>query len=89
MSINSRLYGLTGVTGSAFSKIEYDREMTNELNELAIRKGLPKIQSVEQKHKIDVPSDINDDYSYLYICRMNADSVIIDSANETSEQIKL
>ncbi len=62
----------TGVTGSAFSKIEYDREMTNELNELAIRKGLPKIQSVEQKHKIDVPSDINDDYSYLYICRMNA-----------------
>ena len=29
----------TGVTGTPFSKIEYDREMTNDLNELAIRKG--------------------------------------------------
>ena len=27
------------ITGSTFSKIEYDREMTNELQELAIRKG--------------------------------------------------
>ncbi len=62
----------TGVTGSPFSKIEYDREMTNDLNELAIRKGLSKAQEVEEKYKIEVPEDIIDDYSYMYICRINA-----------------
>ncbi len=62
----------TGVTGSPFSKIEYDRELTNDLNELAIRKGLYKAQEVEEKYKISVPSDISDDYSYLYVCRINA-----------------
>ncbi|MDE7082387.1 MAG: hypothetical protein K2O89_01625 [Clostridia bacterium] len=62
----------TGVTGSPFSKIEYDREMTNDLNELAIRKGLAKAQNVEEKYKISVPDDIIDDYSYLYICRISA-----------------
>lgn len=62
----------TGVTGSPFSKIEYDREMTNDLNELAIRKGLYKAQEVEEKHKIEVPEDISDDYCYMYICRINA-----------------
>ena len=44
----------TGVTGSAFSKIEYDRELTNELNELAIRKGLPKLEKVEEYILIDL-----------------------------------
>ncbi len=62
----------TGVTGSAFSKIEYDRELTNELNELAIRKGLPKLEKVEEYNEIYVPKEITDDYSYLYICRVNA-----------------
>lgn len=62
----------TGVTGTTFSKIEYDREMTNELNELAIRKGLPKLQNIEQAYVLDVPKDIPDDYSYLYTCRINA-----------------
>ncbi len=70
--IHSKQLFETGVTGSPFSKIEYDREMTNDLNELAIRKGLPKAQDVEEKYKIPVPNDISDDYSYLYICRINA-----------------
>ena len=46
--------------------------MTNELNELAVRKGLPTAQEVEEKYKISVPSDVIDDYSYLYVCRINA-----------------
>lgn len=62
----------TGVTGSTFSKIEYDRELTNELNELAIRRGIPKMKQQEEYHTICVPKDISDDYSYLYICRINA-----------------
>ncbi|MDE5715796.1 MAG: hypothetical protein K2I42_06640 [Anaeroplasmataceae bacterium] len=62
----------TGVTGSTFSKIEYDRELTNELNELAIRKGLPKLENVEEYNEIYVPKEITDNYSYLYICRVNA-----------------
>ncbi len=64
----------TGVTGSTFSKIEYDRELTNELNELAIRRGLSAIQKLEdeERYTISVPKDISDEYSYLYICRINA-----------------
>lgn len=61
-----------GVTGSTFSKIEYDREKTNELNELAIRRGLPKLKKQKEYHTIYVPKDISDDYSYMYICRINA-----------------
>ncbi|MDE7105685.1 MAG: hypothetical protein K2O22_00790, partial [Anaeroplasmataceae bacterium] len=62
----------TGVTGSTFSKIEYDRELTNDLNELAIRRGVPRMKKQEEYHTISVPSDISDEYSYLYICRINA-----------------
>lgn len=73
---DSAIYALqlyeTGVTGSPFSKIEYDRELTNELNELAIRKGIPQMKKQEEYHTISVPKDITDDHSYLYICRMNA-----------------
>lgn len=64
------------ITGSTFSKIEYDRESTNSLNELAIRKGLPKMHSLEESgkkyHISEVPDDISDDYSYLYLCRLSA-----------------
>lgn len=62
----------TGVTGSTFSKIEYDRELTNELNELAMRRGTPAMKKQEEYHTINVPKDIPDEYSYLYICRINA-----------------
>lgn len=62
----------TGVSGSTFSKIEYDRELTNDQNELAIRKGLRKAQDVEEKYRIYVPGEVNDEFSYLYICRINA-----------------
>lgn len=64
------------ITGSTFSKIEYDRESTNSLNELAIRKGLPKMHSLEESgkkyHISMVPDNISDDYSYLYLCRLSA-----------------
>ncbi|MDE7263612.1 MAG: hypothetical protein K2N64_03005 [Anaeroplasmataceae bacterium] len=62
----------TGVTGSTFSKIEYDRELTNELNELAMRRGIPAMKKQEEYHTIRVPKDISDEYSYLYICRIDA-----------------
>lgn len=62
----------TGVTGSEFSKIEYDRETTNELNELAIRKGLPQIRGREKLYAPAVPDDMSDDYTYLYLCRKEA-----------------
>ena len=62
----------TGITGSDFSKIEYDRETTNELNELAIRKGLPHIRGKEKLYEPFVPDDISDDYSYIYLCRKSA-----------------
>ena len=62
----------TGITGSDFSKIEYDRETTNELNELAIRKGLPQIRKRDMLNEVDVPEDISDDYSYIYLCRKSA-----------------
>lgn len=64
------------ITGSTFSKIEYDRESTNSLNELAIRKGLPKMRKVEDKgesyYTSEVPQEISDDYSYLFLCRQSA-----------------
>ena len=62
----------TGITGSDFAKIEYDRESTNDLNELAIRKGLPQMRGREKLHEPSVPDDISDDYSYLYLCRKSA-----------------
>ncbi len=62
----------TGITASTYSKVEYDRELTNELNELAIRRGIPAMQKQDELHTVDVPQDISDDYSYLYICRINA-----------------
>lgn len=60
------------ITGSSFSKIEYDRESTNDLNELAIRKGLGKMRKVESYPVSYVPEEITDDYSYLYLCRTSA-----------------
>lgn len=62
----------TGITGSDFAKIEYDRETTNELNELAIRKGLPQMRGREKLYEPSVPEDISDDYSYIYLCRKGA-----------------
>lgn len=62
----------TGITGSEFSKIEYDRETTNELNELAIRKGMPQMRGSEIYYEENVPDDISDDYSYIYLCRKAA-----------------
>ena len=62
----------TGITGSDFAKIEYDRETTNELNELAIRKGLPQMRGREKLYEPYVPEDISDDYSYIYLCRKSA-----------------
>ena len=61
-----------GITGTEFSKIEYDRETTNEVNELAIRKGLPKMRNLEKFYDVNVPDDISDDYTYLYLCRRQA-----------------
>lgn len=62
----------TGITGSDFAKIEYDRETTNELNELAIRKGLPQMRGREKLYEPYVPDDMSDDYSYIYLCRKSA-----------------
>ena len=60
------------ITDSFFSKIEYDREMTNELNELAIRKAAPKMNKLSVYHKEEVSQEIDDKYGYLYIVRKNA-----------------
>lgn len=63
------------ITGSTFSKMEYDREFTNELQELAIRKGAAGITRAQQKnriHIVTVPEKINDDYSYIYLSRKSA-----------------
>lgn len=60
------------ITGSSFSKIEYDRESTNDLNETAIRKGLPKMKKKKSYPVSHVPQEITDDYSYLYLCRTSA-----------------
>ena len=61
-----------GITGTEFAKIEYDRETTNEVNELAIRKGLPKMRKLESFYDVNVSDDISDDYTYLYLCRRSA-----------------
>ena len=66
-----QLYEST-ITGSTFSKIEYDRESTNEMHELGIRKGNPRFFKAKKVHIVDVPEDISDDYSYLYIARQTA-----------------
>ena len=63
-----------GITGCPFAKIEYDRERTNFLNELAIRKAETKISSLKEFHVEKVPREIDDKYTYLYICRTNAAS---------------
>ena len=61
----------TEITGVNFSKIEYDREMTNDLNELAIRKsGLKALD--KNNHKVVVPQEIEDRYAYLYLVRQEA-----------------
>ena len=62
----------TGIAGTDFSKIEYDRELTNEVNELAIRKGLPRMRKRESFYEVNVSEDIPDEYSYLYMCRKSA-----------------
>lgn len=62
----------TGIAGTEFSKIEYDRETTNEVNELAIRKGLPKMRKRDSYFDVNVPEDIPDEYAYLYLCRRSA-----------------
>ncbi len=62
----------SAITGSTFSKIEYDRESTNDLNELAIRKGLPTMHKKEEYPVSYVPKEITDDYSYLYLCRTSS-----------------
>lgn len=58
----------TQITGRTLSKMEYDRETTNELYELAIRKGALK---KEKKYTgaYDVPQEIDDKYAYLFINR--------------------
>lgn len=63
-----------GITGCTFSKTEYDREKTNFLNELAIRKAEATISSLKEFHVVNVPKEIEDKYTYLYICRTNAAS---------------
>ena len=60
------------ITGSTLAKIEYDRETTNALHELAIRKGLPKVNKSKKNPYVDVPQSISDDYSYLYLIRLDA-----------------
>ncbi|MCH5159576.1 MAG: hypothetical protein J1F66_01840 [Clostridiales bacterium] len=62
----------TGIAGTEFSKIEYDRETTNEVNELAIRKGLPQMRGKDAYYDVNVPEEIPDEYAYLYLCRRSA-----------------
>ena len=62
----------TGIAGTEFSKIEYDRETTNEVNELAIRKGLPQMRGKDVYYDVNVPEDITDEHAYLYLCRRSA-----------------
>ncbi len=60
------------ITGSTFSKIEYDREATNDVHEIAIRKGYPLMKRAKKYPTVNVPSEISDDHSYLYLTRKNA-----------------
>lgn len=62
----------TEISGTTFSKIEYDRETTNELNELAIRRSAIKMAKLTEYHKENVPETIEDKYSYLYLCRIKS-----------------
>ena len=62
------------ISGTMFSKIEYDREETNELNELAIRKAAIKMANLTEYHTENVPDAIEDKYSYLYLCRIKSAS---------------
>ncbi|MBD5632057.1 MAG: hypothetical protein HDP34_02350 [Clostridia bacterium] len=58
----------TEITGTTLTKMEYDRELTNELFEIAIRKGTLK---KEKKYTgaYDVPQEISDKYAFMFINR--------------------
>ena len=71
-AILERQFYECSVTGGTFSKMEYDREYINDLNELAIRKGMPKLLKSKHKPFDYVPEDIPDEYSYLYIVRLDS-----------------
>lgn len=58
----------TEITGNTLSKMEYDRETTNELYELAIRKGTLKKEK-KFKGAYDVPQEIDEKYTFLFINR--------------------
>ncbi|MDE6302600.1 MAG: hypothetical protein K2M36_03310 [Clostridia bacterium] len=58
----------TKITSLTLSQMEYDREMTNELYEIAIRKGNPK-KKKEYTGAYDVPQEIDDKFAYLFINR--------------------
>ncbi|MDE6585107.1 MAG: hypothetical protein K2K80_00295 [Clostridia bacterium] len=58
----------TQITGKTLSKMEYDRETTNELYEIAIRKGTLKKEK-NYTGAYDVPQEIDDKYTYLFINR--------------------
>ena len=62
------------ISGNVFSKIEYDREMTNDLHELAIRKSAAKMADLKEYHSEKVPDEVEDKYSYLYLCRIKSAS---------------
>ncbi len=64
----------TSITATTFSKIQYDREMTNELNELAIRKSAQKMSKISTYHEPYIPEEIDNKYAYLYMCRLNSAS---------------
>ncbi len=58
----------TKITSHALSKMEYDREMTNDIYELAIRKGTLKKEK-EYTGAYDVPQEIDDKFAFLFINR--------------------
>lgn len=62
----------TEISGTTFSKIEYDREETNELNELAIRRAASKMANLTEYHTENVPEAVEDKFSYLYLCRIKS-----------------